>query len=142
MSADDDGALPAEMPEALLNGASVANVTRAVAPRPWGNDGQASVDLLTVELSDGATRKIVWKRAQVPLMENRSKREADKRLASFEAEAAFFTTCAPRLAADTPIPTVWSLDYSWDKRSFALLMSNLKADGYPRQPSELSLDLS
>ena len=47
MSADDDGALPAEMPEALLNGASVANVTRAVAPRPWGNDGQASVDLRT-----------------------------------------------------------------------------------------------
>ena len=130
------------IPAALLDGAQITGLERADAPRPWGNDGQASVDVLEIELTSGVTRKVIWKHARVPPTDNKSKEEADKRLASFEAEAAFFTACAPRLAVDTHVPNLWGVSHSWNSRWYSLWMSNLIVDGYPRQPAELSLDLA
>ena len=131
-------------PAALLDGASVATVDERVAHRPWGNEGQASVSVVTLTLSNGATRRVVWKRARVPKAEpSTSDRrlaasEADKRLRSFEAEAAFFEHCATRLtAAGVAVPHAWSVAHSHQRREFSLLMSDLASDGFPRQPEAL-----
>ena len=129
-----------ELPDALTAGAKVTKVAKAEALRVWGNPGQATVELVTLTLSSGEERQVVWKHAQVPKTEKRRKAEADKRLRSFEAEAAFFRHCAPRLPADAPVPTMWSVSHSWEIREFELVMSNLVADGFPRNPDGFSLD--
>lgn len=144
----DELSLPA-IPSELLDGASVATVDERVAHRPWGNEGQAFVSVITLTLSDGGTRRLVWKRTRVPKAEpssggtaHQDKRlaaiEADKRLKSFEAEAAFFGHCAPRLtAAGATVPRAWSVAHSQQRREFSLLMSDLVSDGFPRQPEAL-----
>ena len=135
------GLLP-ELPVALTGGASVTAVDKAVAPRPWENEGQATVELVTLTMSDGTQRRVVWKHTVVPKTEKGRKAEADKRLASFCAEAAFFTHCASRLGPDVPVPGLWSVSHCPQSREFKLLMSSLVADGYPNQPKELTLELA